>query len=125
MGKVIFDEEDLTPEGKRLYKNIDKINEQLNTITVTLPPVELPPIEINPTQADNDHLRLEIARMIKNSELVVRDCNKILAKCKNEKEYLLNDCRIAKTIHENNIIRLTRILDGLPAFDYHIPLDDE
>ena len=116
---------ELTREGQRMFDNLMKYQELNAPVLVdnVSPP---PPPEVKTIiELENEHLKTEIARMIKNSEMVVEDCNKILAKITSQAEYMTSDAKVAKTLHERNIERLTRILDGKPAFDIKVKLDDE
>jgi hypothetical protein len=119
--------EDFTEEGKRLYRALSKYQ----TITEPPKPPVKPPgfdlyqFNLDILQKEVLFLKKEMARMIKNSELVIADCDIILEKVKTKEEYIKSDAKVAKTLHQNNIERLIRVLDGRPAFDYEVKLDDE
>lgn len=114
---------DLTDEGKILWDNLSSYETILSGGSV-LPKVRQKRIRIDYQQIEIDFLRLEIKRLIKNSEMVVEDCDRMIALVKDKNEYLACDAKVAKMIHLNNIKRLERILNNQPAFDHEIKIPD-
>lgn len=113
---------DLTPEGKKLWENIGRVRKLRQgkslVVEATPPPPKTPkPIVLTQAEIEARFLREQVEAMLENSIMVVEDCECIIAAVKTKDEYLLCDAKVAKTIHERNIERLTRILEGLPAFE--------
>lgn len=118
------DERELTEEGLRMWNNLS--NYQKLAVGITLmPEPKKRKARTHPTEIELGFLRLEIKKMIKNSQMVVEDCNKLITACSNMEEYLSCDAKVAKMIHTNLIDRLTRVLNGGEAFDHEVKLDPE
>lgn len=123
-----FEEEfegELTPESKQMFDNIEKY--QRLTLGLSVLPEEKKPRKPRITQCDVElnFIKIQVAKLIKNSEIVIIGCDKIIAKYSTIEEYLASDAKIAKYCHTNLIERLERILDGKEALDYEVKLDDE
>lgn len=104
-----------SPEGQRIFDNILKYDELKNKTKNGVPP---PPIKKMSKEAiDLNNIRLELVKLIVNSQMVVDDCNEILENIVDMDEYLKCDAKVAKTVHENQITRLERVIAGLPAFE--------
>ncbi len=108
--------DELTPDGKQLLENIDNYEEVLN-------PTPEAPVDNRPKKLKTSADRFEVLRlkremqlMIDNSRLVVRDCGEVISRYKSAEEYITSDAKVAKTIHENLIIRLERVMNGGEAF---------
>jgi hypothetical protein len=117
--------EELTPEGAQMFENIEKY-QRLN-LGLSVLPEEKKPRKPRITQCDVElnAIKIQIAKLIKNSEMVIKNCDKIIAKYTTMEEYLASDAKVAKLCHTNLIERLERILDGREALDYEVKLDDE
>jgi hypothetical protein len=114
----------LTPEGQKMWNNLKEMEAHIRG--KAKPPLEPPPPEKpNPYKVEIDFMRDELRRMIKNSQLVITDCDNMMAKFKTYEEYMASEAKVAKFMHTNLIERLQRILDGLPAFNHKIELDEE
>lgn len=122
MGKnIIIEVQDTnTDEGLTLENNIQDYKTLMTGISLL--EVEQPE---HPSTFRLKFIRDEIRRMIKNSELVIQDCNSIMRTYKTQQEYILSDVKVVKTVHENLIIRLTRVLEYNYAFDHKIEIDKE
>lgn len=121
MAKVALVEE-LTPEGQELWNNIESIM-RLNKGKSLLPKKRLPKIDLN--EIALMCIRTEIRKMIRNSELVIEQCDQVIATYKTKEEYYTSDAKVAKRLHTNLIERLKRVLNYKPAFDHQILVDDE
>ena len=107
----------LTEEGERLWKNLATASVRRQQPEVRYKRPKLENVKFNVTGVRLDFLEAEINKLIINSELVVSDCDKVIAKFSTAKEYLLSEAKIVKLIHENFIVRLNRLLASLPAFE--------
>lgn len=125
MAKTIeLDRGELTEEGKKMWKDIENLEKLISG--ESLLPVNKPKrIRINQFEIGLTFVRLEIKRMIENSKRVIVDCDKIIKTYKTQREYLASDAKVAKSIHQNLIDRLQRILEYKPAFDHEIKVDEE
>lgn len=116
--------DEFTDEGREMWEALNKERQEDNNNKtnkaelVPLPPINLFRLEVY-------HLRLEIRKMIRNSEKVVEDCSTILSKINNAEEYQKTEIKTVKLIHLNLIKRLTSVLDGHRAFDKDIEIEDE
>lgn len=112
---------EFTDEGREMWEALNKERQEDNKTKpelVPLAPVNLFKLEVH-------HLRLEIRKMIRNSEKVVENCTVILSKIDNAEEYQKTEIKTVKLIHLNLINRLGHILDGHKAFDKDIEIEDE
>lgn len=123
MATVVLEGE-LTEEGKKMWQNLMDYATLVTGNSID-PPKKPKKLKINIHEIENSFYRLELRRLIHNSELVIKDCDKILDKCRTMEDYIKNDAKVAKTIHTNLIMRLKRVLNMLPAFEHEIILPDE
>lgn len=107
----------LTEEGQKLWDSIALMEAEVQKSKVKVKPLKLKSIVFEPAPAQLSFLELEIKKLMLNSHLVVKDCDAIIAKFTNAKEYLTSDARVAREIHLNLFSRLQRILENLPAFE--------
>lgn len=117
---------DLTPEGERILDNVLTFDHLQSLFPDGSYQPPTPPVTARPkSEVDLSNMKLELIKMIINSKMVVRDCEEILYKLDNVEAYMLNDTKIAKTIHLNLIDRLERVLLGMTAFqdESHIRVD--
>jgi hypothetical protein len=121
MPNITVELEDDTPEELlQLRANMEDYEMLLAGVSVLEP--EEPE---HPAVGTTKFLRDELRRMIKNSELVVAGCKDIIATYKTKVEYIKSDAKVAMSLHQNLIIRLKRVLEYTPAFDYDITIDEE
>jgi hypothetical protein len=111
-----------TEEGQRMWDNLANITAQVKVAARRPKPPKLNKIVFDPTKVELEFLKIEIDKMIKNSKLVIKDCNTLMGKYKTAGEYLASEPKIVKTIHENIILRLERIRTNLPAFENELHL---
>lgn len=117
---------DLTPEGEKILNNVLNFEHLISLfVDGEYKPPEPPTTQRPKSEVDLSNMKLELIKMIVNSKMVVRDCEEILMKLNDVEAYMLNDAKIAKTIHLNLIDRLERVLLGMSAFqdDSHIRVD--
>lgn len=114
--------DEFTDEGREMWEALNKERQEDSKINKTelvpLPPINLFRLEVY-------HLRLEIRKMIRNSEKVIEDCSVILSKINNAEEYQKTEIKTVKLIHLNLIKRLGHVLNGHKAFDKDIEIEDE
>lgn len=73
-----------------------------------------------------DNMRLEIRKLQQNSIQVVREAKVAMEQyTKQERYFCANECKTAVYIHSNFVVRLQRILEGLPAFDHQVDLPED
>ena len=120
MTTVMLDRE-LTDEGKKIWENMSSY-QVLSEGGTLLPIKRVKKIRINLHEIENEFFRLELKRLIRNSQMVIEDCDGILKKCRTMHEYIANDAKVAKTIHTNMIERFTKLLNLIPAFEHEIIL---
>ena len=106
---------DFTPDGQVIYEVIDDFSNRYKKGFRGAPPS--PPSSDSKVKREFDSVKMEIVKMVINSTMVVEDCDLILAELETPEDYIKSDARVAKRLHEGLIVRLTRILQGLPAFE--------
>lgn len=122
METLLIDRE-LTDEGKKIWENLSSYM-VLEAGGSVLPKQARPrKIKLSISELENEFFKLEIKRLIRNSKMVIEDCEAILERCSTMHEYIANDAKVAKTVHTNLIERLKRVLDLIPAFDHEIIVD--
>jgi hypothetical protein len=110
-------------EDKRLQQIWDSLGDDEFATTGTIRKKRKP---VDAKLSETVRLRLEIRRMIQNSQWVVQEETKNIKQLtKEEKYFCANQSKIAVMIHSNLIVRLTRVLEGKSAFDHEIPLDED
>lgn len=107
----------LTEEGQKLWDSIALMEAEIKKSKIKIKPPKLNAIVFEPAPAQLSFMELEIKKLMLNSHLVVKDCDLIISKFTNAKEYLTSDARVAREIHLNLFTRLQRILENLPAFE--------
>lgn len=123
MSNNITLEEDYFPEeSKQLWDNITDYERLMLNLSV-LP--EQKKIKVSPFELNLIFIRTEIRRMIKNSELVVKTCDDIIATYTTPEEYIASDAKVARGLHLNLISRLKNVLEYKSAFDHEIPVEEE
>lgn len=119
--KTIEIETDLTPEGQTMWDNILNY-EKLHKGKTLIPKEEK---KLSVFEMEIIFIRREIRKLIKNSEAVIADCDELILTYDNMQDYLTSDVKVAKTIHENLIKRLQRVLFYQEAFDHKIEVEEE
>lgn len=119
-------ERELTAEGKKMYDALMNLtgDEEIIIEHIKKSPKKPKPIkEWNPYEVEFKFIKLEILKMIENSKLVIADCDYIINKFSSVEGYMLSDVKVAKSLHHNLIDRLSRVFNGLPAFEdeSHLP----
>lgn len=103
------EEEPITSEGQVLWDNIKKYERILEDMSSISEQTDEKPM--TPSELELLFIRGELKRLIRNSELVIEQCDIIIAKYTTIKEYLASDAKVAKQIHTNIMIRLGRVLE--------------
>lgn len=116
--------DELTSEGKMVW---DAISDRPNHKFI---PNRKPRVAKDKTIAtkinEYNQMVLEIKKLQRNSEMVVEDCQGLIAlHTKNENYFCANEAKVAAMIHGNLFARLQRILDGGTAFDHEIDLPED
>lgn len=118
----------LTEEGQVMFDNIAELEKQLaENRNPTIKKIkEKTTIRVtDPYELEVEFLRLELRKLIKNSEMVMEDCDTLIKQCETKEDYLKNEARVAKIVHLNMITRFKRILANIPAFDHEIEVPVE
>lgn len=103
-------------DAKNLWANIAKYEKLLSGESILEVEIE-DEEDLAPRELELNYIRKELGVIINHSKSVVEECDKILAECTSIKEYLLSDAKVARSLHNNLIARLTRVLNYKPAFD--------
>jgi hypothetical protein len=95
--------EELTPEGAQMFENIEKY-QRLN-LGLSVLPEEKKPRKPRITQCDVElnAIKIQIAKLIKNSEMVIKNCDKIIAKYTRPEE--IRDPETGKWINSSVFVR--------------------
>lgn len=109
--KIIV-EDFLSDEGRTMWNNLEALTDAPKKKNINLKN-----IVFNTKDVEINFIRLEMQKMIANSYNVIADCDEIMHKYTTMAEYIASEPKIAKTIHQNLINRLERILVHLPAFE--------
>lgn len=129
-------EKEFEEEGREMWEKL-KSDEYAKNVNETFeaamwagsspkPKAKATPKQLPPAPLINEVQRLEIKRMIVNSQRVVRTCQAEQEKwIKKEQYFKANEVRVAGICHQSFIDRLSRILRGEPAFDFNIQLSEE
>lgn len=113
------DEREYTDEGQ-MFSNAITNYYKLMTVVPSASPK--PKIDKRSKEARQlDEMRIALFTLICNSELVIEDCTNILKDVETMEAYMSCDAKAAKTVHQNFIVRLERILQGLEPFTVETP----
>lgn len=121
--------DELTEEGKLLWdKMMGQFNEEYNELA------EVATVKSKTTRVikevivetdESNRLRMDIKKLMQNSQMVIAECEKDLKMyTKKEQYFKANECRVAILCHTNLITRLQNILDGMPIFQPQ-PVDNK
>lgn len=107
---------DLTPEGQKIFEIIDDFDSlhRKGFNSIKEPP---PPVADSKYKRELDALRMELVKMMVNSEMVIEDCDTMMEGLETAQDYIKCDARVAKRLHEGLVKRLVRLLAGEPAFE--------
>lgn len=105
----------LTEDGKKMFDTMAEYEELVNPTPVK-PEKSSTKLKSSADRFEVLRLRREIQAMIDNSKLVVRDTTVLVNSCATLEEYITSDAKVARTLHEKLIERLTRVLNDGEAF---------